>query len=244
MPVSFDGVINSFYNSSFVQGVFTNPFLIAILITLIIILIAVFLFYNSIDSDVNFSYIFTKLGVWVFISTLAVMFIHNKITNKQISGKYEENQDVFKSAVGGMINPNKFDQNYSHTQEAFDFNQGRTLQRGQSQFQDHQVSGPNQSQGIVQGQGHMNMNGGFQGQGTGQVQRQGQMNMNGGFQGQGQMNMNQFQSVGQGQMNVNQFQGAGQGSVPNFRSNNIAQSANGNPLDLNQFKSPKSIEML
>ena len=104
MPLELNDLVNNI-SSKLIDtesSVLNNPFVIAVLIVLIILIIVYFVIKDEIEivyEDASIWTLLIKIGVWSFIATSGIAFLHNKV----ISAKYEnKNKDTSKERVVGV----------------------------------------------------------------------------------------------------------------------------------------------
>lgn len=70
-----------------------NPLWISVIITGIILIIIWFVMHNEIEmvyEDTSFLMLLFKAGIWSFVASLFVVFLHNKAIESNIANKYKD----------------------------------------------------------------------------------------------------------------------------------------------------------
>jgi hypothetical protein len=93
MPLYLDQLLDDMFTNRVVKKVVQNPILTAIIIVLIFVIIAHFMFYDSDDDSTTYAKTLIRFGVYGFVGSLAVIFLHYKNTEddyqKRVYGKTE-----------------------------------------------------------------------------------------------------------------------------------------------------------
>ncbi len=93
MPLYLDQFLDDVFTNRVVKKVVQNPILTAIIIVLIFVIIAHFMFYDSDDDSTTYAKTLIRFGVYGFVGSLAVIFLHYKNTEddyqKRVYGKTE-----------------------------------------------------------------------------------------------------------------------------------------------------------
>lgn len=84
MPLYLDQLLDDLFTNKMVKKVVENPILTAIIIVLIFVIIAHFLFYDSEDDDAKYGKTLTKFGIYGFVCSLGVIFLHYKNTEDDL----------------------------------------------------------------------------------------------------------------------------------------------------------------
>ncbi len=103
MPLEVGATINAasdaFIRAPIVLTVASSPIYTAIMITVIIMLIILFVFRDA-DTDEALFIMALRSGFWSFLATLTIIFLHNKILSREVRS-YEQD-----SAMSNVFNSN------------------------------------------------------------------------------------------------------------------------------------------
>lgn len=101
MPIdinsSLSEVSNYAFGSSWLNKILSSTLIFALVITLVIIMIVILLY--PAKKNAGFGHLF-KLGLWIYISTSVLVFLHDGIKNKKIEN------DIKTTAGDRIMNPN------------------------------------------------------------------------------------------------------------------------------------------
>lgn len=97
MPFSLEKTVTDIINSDIVKTVFTHPIYTALVLVFIIMLTIYLVFQEEVDEleDNEFPFIgmLFRSGIYILLSTLGIIFIHNKSLQKEYEGAYENSVD-------------------------------------------------------------------------------------------------------------------------------------------------------
>jgi hypothetical protein len=101
MPIdinsSLSEVSNYVFGSSWLNKILSSTLVFALVITLVIILIVILLY--PAKKSAGFGHLF-KLGLWIYIAVVTLVFLHDGIKNKKIEN------EIKSSAADRIMNPN------------------------------------------------------------------------------------------------------------------------------------------
>jgi hypothetical protein len=117
MPLIISDTINNFSESlisnSYINYIISNPICTALLISILCMILIVFIFNNS-DID-NFSSKNMRLGFYIFMLSLGILFIYNKKLSKDMNEQYgNDDIDRVMSVVNGGYNNNHIHDDYNN----------------------------------------------------------------------------------------------------------------------------------
>ncbi len=107
MPIEVGKTINNFADyflkSPTLYKIAKNPIYTALLITIILVLIVLFVFRDA-DTQEPLMVMSLRAGFWVFLMLLGVIFIHNKVLSEESSSinKDSEYDNIFMGGYSGF----------------------------------------------------------------------------------------------------------------------------------------------
>ena len=106
-----EGAVNNITNRSMLSSILTNPIYTAIFITVCIMAIVLFSYRNCSDSLENsgtsFKMTALRTTFWVFITSMSVLFIHNRILLSEVNNIVGSNE--IDETITDVTNPLNYD---------------------------------------------------------------------------------------------------------------------------------------
>lgn len=90
MGIELNKLIDDVTNNEFVRNLFNNPIYVALLIVVLIIVIIYFFFREIVSKDRPFWLNMFRSGIYITLSTVLVLFLHNKSVEQEYEKYYEQ----------------------------------------------------------------------------------------------------------------------------------------------------------